>query len=188
MSTDDSRPAGDAPAVPPRPPLRRDPRDRVLGGVCAAIARHVGLDVALVRLAAVVLAIVTGGAALVGYLIAWVVLPPVDGLRPVPAAPPRPDQAPDVRAAWRAVGGELRSLGDALRTAPEQAPRPADADRGPLAAVDAAMTDVGERLRTPEVRERARRSVAGLSAAVGASLDGIGGGRRNGPPPPDRPE
>jgi phage shock protein PspC (stress-responsive transcriptional regulator) len=185
MTPDDARPSGDATTDPTRrPTLRRDPGDRVLGGVCAAIARHLGLDVTLVRLVALVLTIVTGGAALLGYLIAWVVLPQVEGDRPLSAAPARTDPVPDARAAWRSVGGELRSLGAALRPAPpESTPDPAPAtaagsDRRSLAAVDAAMTGLGERLRTPEVQDRARRSVDVLSTAVSASLGGIGRGRK----------
>jgi phage shock protein C len=57
--------------------LRRSRTDRVLGGVCAGIAERLGLDALLVRVAAVVFAavvfaLVSGGAAVVIYLVAWV--------------------------------------------------------------------------------------------------------------------
>lgn len=52
--------------------LRRSRTDRVLGGVCAGIAERLGLDALLVRVAAVVFALVSGGAAVVVYLVAWV--------------------------------------------------------------------------------------------------------------------
>ena len=45
------------------------------------IARYLGVDAVLIRLLAVVLAIVGGGAGLIAYLVAWIVIPkdrPVD--------------------------------------------------------------------------------------------------------------
>ena len=69
-------------APPPRYPtpsqsrlLRRSTDDKVLGGVCGGIARYLGVDAVLIRLLAVVLAIVGGGAGLIAYLIAWIVIP-----------------------------------------------------------------------------------------------------------------
>src|SRR5215204_5342819 len=58
-----------------RPPLRRGRRDRFLGGVCAGIAGHLGVDVVIIRLAALALAVVSGGAAVLVYLIAWILIP-----------------------------------------------------------------------------------------------------------------
>jgi hypothetical protein len=40
--------------------------------------------------------------------------------------------------------------------------------------VDSALTAFGDWLRTPEVQEGARRTVAGLSAAVEASIEEFG--------------
>ncbi len=56
------------------PPLRRSASDRVLGGVCAGVARHFGIDPLIVRIAVVVLALM-GGAGLLLYLIALVLIP-----------------------------------------------------------------------------------------------------------------
>lgn len=58
-----------------QPVLRRDASHRVLGGVCAGLARTWRVDPLLVRAAAVVAAAVTSGAALLAYLILWVLLP-----------------------------------------------------------------------------------------------------------------
>jgi phage shock protein C len=55
--------------------LRRSTDDKVLGGVCGGIARYLGVDAVLIRLLAVVLAIVGGGTGLIAYLIAWIVIP-----------------------------------------------------------------------------------------------------------------
>ena len=55
--------------------LRRSTDDKVLGGVCGGIARYLGVDAVLIRLLAVVLTIVGGGAGLIAYLVAWIVIP-----------------------------------------------------------------------------------------------------------------
>jgi signal transduction histidine kinase len=58
-----------------RPPLRRDTRRGFAGGVLAGISRRSGVDPIIVRVAFVCAAILTGGLALVAYLIAWAALP-----------------------------------------------------------------------------------------------------------------
>src|SRR5512132_309839 len=66
---------------PPRPPIaglpqglvrRRD--ERMVAGVCAGVARWLGVDPIVVRLAAAILALANGAGLLV-YLLAWAVLP-----------------------------------------------------------------------------------------------------------------
>ncbi len=57
-----------------RPPLRRDPEHRLLGGVCTGIAARTGIDVVLVRIAFVVLT-AASGLGLVLYALAWVAIP-----------------------------------------------------------------------------------------------------------------
>jgi|GEM_PF-2781326 len=70
------------------------------------------------------------------------------------------------------------------QTRPE--PRPADVEaerreQSRTAAIDRAMTALGDRLRDPEVQDGARRAAAGLSTAVGATVDELGRrGRRDG--------
>lgn len=56
--------------TPLRAPLRRSRDDRILGGVAAGLARHLGIDPLLMRIAFVVVPL-----ALVPYLVAWVLLP-----------------------------------------------------------------------------------------------------------------
>jgi signal transduction histidine kinase len=57
--------------------LRRDRAGGWLGGVCAGIARHFGIEVALVRLAFLVTA-VAGGLGIPLYALAWLVIPAGD--------------------------------------------------------------------------------------------------------------
>ena len=54
---------------------RRD--DRMVAGVCSGIADYLGVDVTLVRVAAVVAAVFSFGAAVVAYVAAWILMPEV---------------------------------------------------------------------------------------------------------------
>ncbi len=65
-------------AYPPAGPARRLTRSRsqrVIGGVCGGLARYWNTDPTLLRILTVVLTLATGGAFLVGYLIAWIAIP-----------------------------------------------------------------------------------------------------------------
>lgn len=55
--------------------LYRSRTDTVIGGVAAGLADYLNADAALIRIAWAVLVVVTGGAALILYIIAWVVVP-----------------------------------------------------------------------------------------------------------------
>jgi phage shock protein PspC (stress-responsive transcriptional regulator) len=205
----------------------------VLGGVCAGVARSAGLDPLLLRIAVVAVTVLTGGAGVPAYLVAWVLIPrePLDAASLPPGAdrpgPPLDASADadadaarrsgarpgaDVRAAWTAVGSDLRSLTSELRrsvgAAPEHtgtaaggvpagsatgtgmpaahrttpdgetadetdgpAPGTIPAPRSPLTAADDAATALGDRLRTPEVQEGARRAAGSVTQAVTASVD-----------------
>lgn len=55
--------------------FRRSREHRLLGGVCGGLAQTLNLDVALVRVLAVVLAIVTNGIGALAYLAAWLIIP-----------------------------------------------------------------------------------------------------------------
>jgi phage shock protein PspC (stress-responsive transcriptional regulator) len=181
--------------------LRRSRRDHVLGGVCAGIARAIGVDPVIVRIAAVLMVFVSGGAMVVAYLVAWVLIPRgVDEPPATGAARPSEPASRSAKEAWTAVGGELKALaGHVRRPARTEQVEDGDAQPGassrpPLQQVDAAMTALGERLRTPEVREGTRRTLSGLSTAVEASVGELGNRARRGrpaaesePPPPPRP-
>ena len=55
--------------------LYRSRSDSMIGGVAAGLAAYLNSDPALVRIVWAILVVVTGGAALVVYIIAWVVVP-----------------------------------------------------------------------------------------------------------------
>ena len=57
-------------------PLHRDVEGKKLAGVCAALGRQLNVDAALVRVAFVVALAVSGGTALLAYLLLWGFTPP----------------------------------------------------------------------------------------------------------------
>lgn len=59
--------------------LRRSASQRMLSGVSGGIAEYLNVDVTLVRLGWVGLTLITGGAAMLGYAVAWIVIPESDG-------------------------------------------------------------------------------------------------------------
>jgi signal transduction histidine kinase/phage shock protein PspC (stress-responsive transcriptional regulator) len=81
-----------------RPPLRRLPDEGSLAGVCAGLARHLGVDVRYVHAGVVVLT-VFGGIGFAVYGLAWALLPVVH-TRP-----------PEQRRQWTGRGGFARELG-----------------------------------------------------------------------------
>jgi phage shock protein C len=52
---------------------RRD--GRMLAGVCAGIAEYFGWDVTLIRVTWTVISVLTGGAGVLAYLAAWIIIP-----------------------------------------------------------------------------------------------------------------
>jgi signal transduction histidine kinase len=80
--------------------LRRDPANAMLGGVCAGIARGLGIDPLITRVGMVVLTIGTSGIAVVGYLLAWALIPAASGS----GAPPR-ERRRRRRGSWRIATG-----------------------------------------------------------------------------------
>ena len=55
--------------------LFRNPSDKLIGGVCGGMADFLGWDPTLVRIAWVVLTLVTGGGGFLAYLALWILLP-----------------------------------------------------------------------------------------------------------------
>jgi phage shock protein C len=55
--------------------LVRTSNDQMIGGVCGGLARYFDVDPTLVRVVAVVALVVAFPAAVVGYLLAWAIMP-----------------------------------------------------------------------------------------------------------------
>jgi signal transduction histidine kinase len=81
--------------------IRRDPSDRVVAGVCAAVARELGIDPVILRVAFIGAAL-AGGVGVALYVIAWLLIPPVGEDRAAQAKPaaPRGGARP-----WRVAAG-----------------------------------------------------------------------------------
>jgi phage shock protein C len=71
-TTAEERTAAAAPRAEPR--LTRSRDDRVIAGVCGGLARYLGIDPVLVRIAALLL-IFAGGVGIVLYIIGWIAMP-----------------------------------------------------------------------------------------------------------------
>jgi phage shock protein C len=55
--------------------LARSQKGRMVAGICAGIASYAGLDVTLVRVIVTVVSVLTGGAGVLAYLAAWMIIP-----------------------------------------------------------------------------------------------------------------
>jgi phage shock protein PspC (stress-responsive transcriptional regulator) len=90
--------------LPPEPPqprrLLRARSDRVIGGVCAGLGRYFDVDPIIFRIGAVVLAFV-GGAGVLAYLAALLLIPSED------AAGATPGEAPPGRNRWLVILGVI---------------------------------------------------------------------------------
>ncbi len=63
------------PAQQPVKRLVRSRDDRWLAGVCAGVGQYAGIDPNLVRLLAVVGGLFSGGALVIAYIVAWILMP-----------------------------------------------------------------------------------------------------------------
>jgi phage shock protein C len=79
-----------APVTAPRT-LMLDKSNKKIGGVCAGFARHLDLDVTLVRVLWLVIAFSTG-IGFLAYLVAWIVMPSDHGLEPRPVFVQQPQR------------------------------------------------------------------------------------------------
>ena len=85
--------------------LYRSSRERILGGVAGGIGDYFDIDPTLVRLAWILLAF-AGGVGILGYLVAWIIIPEA----PWRSRPPGEEREPGGRAA---VGEQPTAAGTA---------------------------------------------------------------------------
>ena len=55
--------------------LARSRKGRMVAGVCAGVADYFGIDVTLVRVVVAVVSVITGGAGVLAYMAAWMIIP-----------------------------------------------------------------------------------------------------------------
>jgi len=70
-----------------RKKLSRSKQDRKIAGVCGGVAEYLEVDPTLVRLVWVMLALF-GGWGLIGYLIAWIIMPDAKAAQPAAETAP----------------------------------------------------------------------------------------------------
>ena len=107
--------------------LHRSRTDTIVGGMAAGLASYLNTDPTFVRIAWAILVPVTGGAVLIAYIVAWIVVPeePV-GAPPMAAAP----------ATDPVTGASVEPVADSSgRTPPEPATRPSDGRAGVVVGV-----------------------------------------------------
>jgi phage shock protein C len=77
VSTTDNPNPIQAPAPQPAKRLVRTQNDKMIAGVCGGVARYFGIDPTLVRVIAVVALVFAFPATVVGYVLAWAIMPSV---------------------------------------------------------------------------------------------------------------
>lgn len=65
----------DQPAATDVRRLSRSADDSMISGVCGGLARYLGVDATVVRIAAVIALFIGFPAVLVGYVVAWAIMP-----------------------------------------------------------------------------------------------------------------
>jgi phage shock protein C len=77
-----------------RRPLERAREGRKIAGVCMGFARHLDIDVTLIRLVWLVLALASGGLGLIAYVVAWIIIPEEPMILPQPYPAPTQPSTP----------------------------------------------------------------------------------------------
>ena len=121
--------------------LYRSTDDRMLTGVAGGVAEMLDADPSLVRIVWALLVVLTGGLALLVYIIMAIVVPerppgmPVGGSEPAAGTAPATPEAPVPEGGWRAPDGSTVPMAAAASTSSTGATRrrdPADRTRAGL--------------------------------------------------------
>lgn len=139
--------------------LYRSSRDKKLFGVCGGLAENVGVDANLLRILLVILAVFSGGAVILVYLIAGFIIPrdPYYGGNPSynggwGGAPSQPPQygtqgwPPGNQHPGSYSAGSTGTAPASFSSAPSSTPRPAQ-------GLDAMMEDVEKKALRREIEE-----------------------------------
>jgi phage shock protein PspC (stress-responsive transcriptional regulator) len=109
--------------------LSRDREHRMIGGVCAGIARHYDFDPTIVRIIFVLLALLSG-AGIIVYLVMWLVIPSSERAE-VPARQAMRGNLDEMTERARLAADAARAAAEAARQAADQL---AEATRATVAA------------------------------------------------------
>ena len=144
--------------------LYRSRDDRVISGVAAGVADRLDADPALVRLGWALLAVLTGGIAVVVYVVLWIVTPeePLNMAMPPDATPSGPGTAPPGPGTGPGFTDPTSSPG------PDPAAVPPSPSTGPARA-----PDWREQRRRERDARRAARHSDGRGSGSGALVGGV---------------
>jgi phage shock protein C len=127
--------------------LYRSKHDQMISGVCAGLADYFGLDPTVVRLLAVLAAVLSSGGAIIAYVVLWLVVPeePVataergvpmsEDTTPssIPGQPPPPPSPPSGPAPAQPVEPRPAPVASVTPPLPSAPPRPPlSRGRGPV--------------------------------------------------------
>lgn len=98
--------------------LTRDRENRMLGGVCAGIAKHFDVDPTLVRVVFVVLAFISG-AGIIAYVVLWLLLPAGERTDAGPRQVMR-ENADEIAERARLAAASAQAAAEAARQAADQ--------------------------------------------------------------------
>ena len=141
-------------AEPRRPRLYRSRSDKMLGGVSGGLADYFDVDPVLVRLAWVVLSVLSGGLFALAYLLLWIIVP-MEGQDSAGRETVRQNfgEVADEARAW---AGEVRQAfrpgtTESATSEPESA---GSAEEDPLAGGPVTPTQTGRRERGRNLQDR----------------------------------
>lgn len=149
--------------------LYRSREDRMIAGVAGGLAEMWDADPSLIRIVWVLLAFLTGGIALLVYIVMAIVVPNDDEVRPSSTAAWGAPAAPDAAAAPAAPG----AAGPTDR--PEPSGAGADAAAGAAGSSAVPPMDRGEARRASRAARRAGRRDGSGGIVIGVVLVVIGG-------------
>ncbi|MDO9445295.1 MAG: PspC domain-containing protein [Dehalococcoidia bacterium] len=137
--------------------LMRDLDNRMIAGVCAGVARRYDWDPTVVRVAFILVGVLSAGTALVAYIAAWLIMPAGTDVE-AGSVPPLKEE---FRDAGERAAESARIIG---RAAKQAASEIADVARRPQPATGAAAT----------VASAASEAASGAADAVRAAGEAMG--------------
>lgn len=144
----------------------RSRKSKVIAGVCGGLADYFQVDPVLIRLAAIALGVMTGPAAVIGYILAWIVIPEEAQYRPARRTSEGMGGRPtDTSAREGGPGGDGGRVAEDEGKPAEYTPPPDRSFEGPGEAAEC-CSDVEAR---PE-KERGRVLLGYFLVALGGLL------------------
>jgi phage shock protein C len=143
--------------------LYRSSTDKMLGGVCGGLGEYFDVDPVLVRLAVVAAVFLSGGAAILLYIVLWIVMPK-EGNEIGPRSATWRQNSDEIVSEARRFGSDVR---EAIR------PRHEATAAGPRAEVEPTITGPVERTETTTSEAGERREAGERLETATAEADEV---------------